>query len=202
MPDVFMQHDEILDFGQILKPHGVRGAVRVAPLCDGVEHLLELASTGKALIRGGPQGRLEPSRKATPLAPPPGAEPRPIQIVSAQAHGTVALVLLEGCESMDDAEALRGALLCIRIEDAPQTADNEWYHHDLEGLEVVDRSLGSLGRVERVEENPAHPQLIIRPADGGAPFRIPFVNAFVGEVLPAEGTIRVDLPPLFIESQR
>jgi ribosomal 30S subunit maturation factor RimM len=59
------------------------------------------------------------------------------------------------------------------------------------------------GRVERVEEGPAHHQLVVRPTEKGAkPFRIPMVAAFVKTVDVTAGRILVELPPGLIESQQ
>lgn len=177
---------DLLDFGRVLKPHGVRGELRVALLCDGPEAFCLLAETGLARLRG-----------------PDQAPDRPASIVAARPHGSIMLVRIEGCESMNDAEALRGAFLSIRPHDLPPAEQDTWYFHQLEGLRVIDPQGQTIGAVERIEDNPAHPMLVVHPAQPDAPmFRIPFVDAFVGQVDLDAGTIQTDLPPGFAQAQR
>jgi 16S rRNA processing protein RimM len=59
------------------------------------------------------------------------------------------IVRLEGCTSREEAEALRGADLLVRAEDAPPLAEEEFWAHDLEGCVVVDgaRRVGVVSRL-------------------------------------------------------
>ncbi len=85
----------------------------------------------------------------------------------------------------------------------PSGDPDSYYYHELEGLRVVTPEGAELGKIERIEENPAHDQLVVRPSEPGAhPFRIPMVGAFVKTVELATGQIIVEIPNGLIESQR
>lgn len=78
------------------------------------------------------------------------------------------------------AEALRGAALAIETEEW-EDADEEWYLHELVGLEARRPDGTVLGRVADVETRPAQDLLVVRTADRGD-VRVPFVTALVPEV--------------------
>lgn len=184
--------DEWVAIGRVARPHGVRGEVRVALLCDGAETFVECVETGQVRL-----WREE--------GEPPHADQAPLaEIESLRPHQGQMLVFFEGVEDMDGAEALRGALLGLAARDLPSPGEEEYYHFDLEGLSVIDAETGeALGRVQRVEEMPASEMLLIQPATAGEKaFRVPFVQAFVGQVDLQARTVQVSLPPGFIESQR
>jgi 16S rRNA processing protein RimM len=48
------------------------------------------------------------------------------------------ILRLEGCESRDDAEALRGTELRVAAEEAPGLEEGEYWARDLEGCRVTD----------------------------------------------------------------
>lgn len=191
---------EWVAIGRILKPHGVRGEVKVALLCDSPDLFLEYLDSGKVLLWKDLPG---------PASPP---SVRPVEVESVRPQGNILLVKMAGVDTMTDAEALRGRVMGLEAGDLPPAGENACYQFELEGLEVVDPDGKSIGRVIAVEENPAHDQLLVEPASPPAvepaaspsakPFRIPMVEKFILEINVADGFIKVDLPKGLIESQQ
>jgi 16S rRNA processing protein RimM len=64
------------------------------------------------------------------------------------------ILRIEGCESREDAQALRGTPLRIRVEDAPELRAGEYWAHELVGCEVWDGSR-RVGRVARMRALPS-----------------------------------------------
>ena len=109
--------------GRILRPHGIRGELRVEVLADYLERV-----AGLEYLFVGPQHR----RYA---------------LKHARLHQHVLLLKLEGCEDRDAAEQLRGAVVEVAREDTIPLAAGEYYHSQLQGVEVVTDAGEVLGEI-------------------------------------------------------
>ena len=74
--------------GRIIKPHGIRGDLRVEIITDFPERFLHM--------------------KEVHAAPPGGGAVRLFRVIKARFHKTWILLTLEGVATRDEAEALRG----------------------------------------------------------------------------------------------
>jgi len=101
---------------------------------------------------------------------------------------------LTGVATRKAAEALKGTRLYTPRSRLPALVEDEFYHADLIGLEVVDSGGAVLGRVRAVADHGAGDILeIIRP--GAAEILVPFTREAVPAVDLAAGRIVVDPPP-------
>lgn len=125
------------------------------------------------------------------------------------------LVYFEGIDTRNDAELLEGHFCLVRTSDLPEgfeLADER----ALVGYIVVDALRGTVGKVIRMEENPAHPLLVVLPEVGSGsvedddgkvlPFEsdmtdsanrevlIPLVDAFIRDVDEEAGILHASLP--------
>lgn len=98
---------------------------------------------------------------------------------------------LDGVVTREDAEALKGVTLWVDRSMLPSLPDDEFYHTDLIGLEVVDTGGIVLGRVHAVFDHGAGDILDIT---GPRPMMLPFTRAFVPTVDIAAGRIVADPP--------
>ena len=80
--------------------------------------------------------------------------------------------LLEGVDTRDAAERLRGAEIRVNRADLPPAGEDEWYWADLEGLEVCNLEGRSLGQVGGLMATGANDVLIV---EGERRRLIPFV---------------------------
>lgn len=112
-----MPQKPFLEAGQIVGTHGVRGEVRVQPWCDSAQQLAGFR-------------RLYWDATGT----------RPVKI-RARAHKQMALVTLEGVDTVEAAAALRGKMLYVDRRDIHLPPG---YHlvQDLIGMAVVDADTG------------------------------------------------------------
>ncbi len=92
------------------------------------------------------------------------------------------------------AETLRNTDLYIARDRLPAPADDEFYHADLIGLEVVDRNGARLGKVVAVQNFGAGDLIEVEPATGTSTVMLPFTEAVVPLVDIAGGRIIVDPP--------
>lgn len=110
------------------------------------------------------------------------------------------LVQFDSVDSIDLAEQLQGHSCLVRKADLPE--DYEHLLADLTGFRVVDSASGLSGIVRAVEQNPAHPLLVValdsgsgvdEGADAGL-VRIPFVEDLIDSIDEDESMIRMHLP--------
>lgn len=99
---------------------------------------------------------------------------------------------LSGVATREDAEALRGTTLWAPRAALPSLPDDEFYHADLIGLEVVDPGGQVLGRVRAIFDHGAGD--ILEVVGGGDVLLLPFTRAVVPTVDLAARRIVADPP--------
>ncbi len=105
---------EYLEIGQIVSTHGIRGEVRVNPWCNGPEFIKKF----KRLYKDN-EGKYC------------------FNINSVRPNKNVAIVKLEGIDSVEAAEKLRNTVLYMKRSDL-NLPDGEWFISELLGCKVVD----------------------------------------------------------------
>jgi 16S rRNA processing protein RimM len=161
--------DELVCLGAIAGAWGVRGAVRLKSFCADPA---AIATYGPLVTE---DGRSFGVSMLKPLAGAFAAN-------------------LTGIATREAAEALKGTRLYAPRSRLPALVEDEFYHADLIGLEVVDTRGTVLGRVRAVADHGAGDILeIARP--GAAEILVPFTRQAVPTVDLAAGRIVVDPPP-------
>lgn len=120
------------------------------------------------------------------------ADAGPLTLTSARDHGGVLVLHLAGVEDRSAAQALRGTMLLVEVEDSDE--QDAWYEHELVGLRVEDPAGRTLGELAQLETGGAQDLLVVRPVAGGEQVRVPFVAALVPVVDVAGGKVVVDAP--------
>jgi 16S rRNA processing protein RimM len=166
--------------GRIGKPHGIRGEVTLDVRTDEPERRFAPGTTLRAEA-------------------PAGADRRPSSLTVARArwHQSTLLVTFEELADRNAAEAARGTVLhaTIGLDETPEDPE-EYYDHQLVGLDVVDVDGTPLGTVRALVHGSAQDLLTVRTADGRDAL-VPFVTALVPEVdLGAGRVVVADRPGL------
>jgi 16S rRNA processing protein RimM len=162
---------ELVAVGRFVRPQGRKGELLTEPLSDR-------------------PGRLAGLQRAFVGTPEGGA--REVRVQSCWPHKGRFVLKLEGVDSIDDAERLRGLSLGIGEEELPPLPSGSYYHHQLLGLAVLDEAGATLGRVAELLDAGAAPVLVVRGAAGER--LIPLAHAFVRRVDLEAGCI-VMAPP-------
>ena len=105
---------------------------------------------------------------------------------------------IKGVSNRTAAETLKGLKLHISRSALPDPEEDEFYHSDLIGLQVVTTSGEVLGTVSAVEDFGAGDVLEV----AGGPYKglvVPFTKEVVPEVDLEIGTVTVDLPDGLLE---
>jgi 16S rRNA processing protein RimM len=114
--------------GRVRRPVGLRGEVIVEPTGDDPSRFVP-----GAVLRVGSDGDVERILRSS----------RPYQ-------GGLFVLQFDGIESLEQADALRGALLSVRAVELPALPEGVYYHYQLEGLDVFDAAGKFLGRLESI----------------------------------------------------
>jgi 16S rRNA processing protein RimM len=131
----------------VLRPHGIRGELRVEIFTAYPERLSQHAD----LYLASP-------------AHPEAVRRYPVEAM--RSHRRVLLLKLGGCDDRNAADELRGMLVQVPIEEAVPLEEDEYYHFQIIGVQVETESGESLGQVVDVLETGAHDVYIVRGPRG------------------------------------
>lgn len=101
---------------------------------------------------------------------------------------------ITGVKTKEEADALRGTELYVDRARLPSLPDDEFYHSDLIGLQVLDTGGADQGRVVAVHNHGAGDILEIAGPARKSALMLPFTLAAVPTVDLAAGRVIVDLP--------
>jgi 16S rRNA processing protein RimM len=160
----------LIQLGFVGAPFGVRGWVKLRSHTDPPERLLDHRS-----LRIG-QGSVWQN----------------YCIEASGRSGGALTVKLKGVEDRDQAQALRGAQVCVLRSELPPRDDKDYYRADLIGCEVVNLAGLGLGRVEHFIETPAQVLMVVR---GAREFWIPAVPLHLRRVDLQARRVVVDWDP-------
>lgn len=157
--------------GRILRPHGIRGEMRMEILTGYPERL-----PGHRVFYLGPQ-----------------AKPYPVE--SVRFHQGAAIIKLTGCDDRNAAEALCGLMVHIPLQKAVPLEEGEYYYFQVVGVEVYTDQGEHLGRVVDILETRANNVYVVRGPRGE--ILIPAVEEIVRELdLTARRMVILPLPGL------
>ncbi len=142
--------------GRIGRPHGVRGLVWARAYTARPE---DIAAYGALLTGDG----------------------RRLEAEVARVKGMEVVLRISGVTDRDQAAALTGQEVRVSRSALPETAAEEFYHHDLIGLAAVTTSGEAIGRVVAVHDFGAGTVLEIEGESSGGVF-VPFNADAVPEV--------------------
>jgi 16S rRNA processing protein RimM len=145
--------------GRIARAHGINGEVSVEVRTDAAE------------VRFAPGAQLDTD-------PPRSA---PLTVARTRWHSGRLLVFFEGIADRTQAEELRGTLLTVDSATSPAPDADEFWDHDLVGLDAVSIGGESLGVIEDVVHPPGAALLVLRRPDGTEAL-VPFVTTMVPTV--------------------
>lgn len=134
---------QYLELGEVVGTHGVRGEMRLNPWCDSADFATKFNT-----LYFDAEGK------------------QSVAVQSARVHGNIVLLKLEGIDTMDAAQALRGKVLYIDRKNA-DLPDNTWFVEDLLGCKVIEDGSDTVyGTLTDIRKYPANDVWTVRTASG------------------------------------
>lgn len=141
---------QFLEAGQIVNTHGVRGEVRIVPLCDSPEFLMDI---DVFYLEGAP-----------------------IKLTGKRVHKGSLIAKPQGIDSANDAALLKGKILMFDRDDV-ELPEGQDFIADLIGLTAIDAATGeSFGKVTEVFSLPSNDVYVIK---GQHQYMIPAVSEYL-----------------------
>ncbi len=173
------QGDAWIAVGVVRGAFGVHGALKIEAYNSADQTVLNQVTRWRMV------GHRETDSAAARLLPFP--LPADVTVASLKQHGGQVVATLIPGISREQALALKGAEVLVQRKDFPAPEPDEYYWTDLIGSQVVDPGGKPLGVVEAMDDHGA--QSVLRLDNG---ILIPFVAAFILEVVPQERRIVAD----------
>jgi 16S rRNA processing protein RimM len=158
-----------LAVGFLRRPHGLNGEILMDVLTDFPERLL----SGKTVYVGDYH---EPKR-----------------IASIRGHNVEKIIRFSGVETPEEAGKYRNMNMFVKADSLPELPEGEYYHHQLIGMNVVDESGQSLGRLESIIETGANDVYVVKTPEGKE-LLLPAVEEVILEIDPESQEMRVRPP--------
>ena len=159
------ERKQYLEIGKITSIVGLKGEVRVYPMCDSPELLCEFDTL---YWKSG----------------------TPVRIEKARVQKNMAVLKLEGVDTPEAAQKLRNHVLYMDRNDV-ELEEGSWFIADLIGLEVRDSATGEVyGTLSDVTETGANDVYHIRTADGRE-LLMPAIPDVIDEVDIDGGVMRI-----------
>ncbi len=156
--------------GTIVGTFGNKGEVKVLPLIDPPDYILEF----KHIVLEDADNRKQE-----------------FKVMRAKKHKNVYLFTLEGIDDMNVAEGLAGVSVFVPSIELKELGKNEYYYHNLKGLSAYSTDGNLIGNVDHVIKG-GNDILVIKNEEGKE-IMIPFVDEIVPEVNLSEKTITVNV---------
>lgn len=131
-----------LAIGVIVAPHGTRGELRMLIWSHFPERIPEL----KTIFLDD--------------------EERPRRLRSARVNGDLAILSMQGVNSREEAEALRGRVVRIAREEAAPLEEGQFYHFELIGLDVFTEDGIRIGTLDHIIETGANDVYVVKDDEG------------------------------------
>lgn len=164
---------QFLEAGRIVRTHGVRGELCLEPWADSAEFLAQLKEF---------YFDAEGARAAG--------------LLSSRVHKGRLLVRLQGVDTVEQGDALRGKVLYLN-RDQVRLEEGRYFLQDLEGLRAVDAKTGQdYGELKEVLQTPAND--VYRIVNGDREYLFPAVPHMVEKVDLEAGQVRLlPIPGIF-----
>ena len=157
-----------LNVGEVLKPQGIRGELKVKPFTDDAEVFRDFTRVF--------------------------VEETPYKVLSVRTGGGLVFLGLKGVPDRNAAELLRGKQLYVAREDAPVPEEGRYYIADLLGCNLVTETGETLGRLTGVRQ--AATDIYTMEMDGKE-VMFPAADGVITAVDVQSGTITVDKKRFF-----
>ena len=169
--------DRLVVIGEVVRVHGLDGAVRVRAISDHPNRFASL--------------------EACVLWDPESDARVPVRIERASQEGDRVVLKLRGTDDVDAARHLVGRVLAVPERDAMPLPEGQFYPWQLEGCRVETEDGVVVGEVTGIERSPAHDLWVV--ATGQRECLVPAVPEIVVDVSLADRRVVIRPPEGLLE---
>lgn len=155
--------------GQIVKPQGVKGEVKVRSFADDAERFHSL----REVMLGDKEG---PSDRA--------------RVSACRVQGDSVYLRLSGVNDRDQAEKLRGRYIWIDRSQAVPLGKDTYYLSDLIGCTVIDENGNTYGNIAEIIQTGSNDVYVVR-SQSGDDLLLPALKSIVSRVDVEDGRVTV-----------
>ncbi len=163
----------LIEIGEVVNTHGVRGEIKLNPWTDNLEDLTDIVTF-----------YLKDGDSAVTL-----------YADSVRIHKNCAIIKLENVDDMQTAETFRGRILYVKKEE--NLPEGRYYIADLIGLSVMTED-GVFGTISDVFQTGANDVYEVR-RKGEKPAYLPAIKEVINEINIEEGYVKVTIPEGLLE---
>ena len=135
--------EKYLAIGKVLKPWGLKGAVRVYSYAESIESFHRIS---ELLVQG---------KDGTTV----------LSLEEAKKHKKGVLLKFKGRDRIEDVEDLAGLTLYMDKKELPGLEGDEYYWHELIGMEVRTDSGKPVGTLEKILETGNHDVYVVKQGE-------------------------------------
>lgn len=165
---------DLVTIGKCVKPHGLKGEVRVKAITDFPERFEQTESVFA-------------HQQKDPVTA--------LEIESVRGHHGGLLVKFVGVDSIEAANKLRSHFLAVPDDELVELEEDEYWHWELEGLTAFSPAGEKLGQLKEVIQSPAHDLYLIE-TEQGRTHLVPAVHQYVPEINLEKSKVVVILPDM------
>ncbi len=151
----------LIAIAQIIRPHGIRGELKVQSLSDFPDRLTRI--------------------KTIFVSEQDGDSAQSYEIELVRRQSPYFLVKLKSVNDLDNAENFRNKFIKIEQKDVHPLEKNQFYHYQLVGLNVLSTTGEELGTISAVIPNPGNDLFQVN-GQNRSKFLIPAVTEFIKEI--------------------
>jgi 16S rRNA processing protein RimM len=160
--------EEKIVMGKILGPHGIKGWIKIHPFTEKkdslIDHKILMASKDEKLWQS-------------------------FEVESMDVGDKFILAKFKGVDDRDAAEKLNKFFISLDKSSLPKLDENNYYWHELIGLDVKNNEGMYFGKVDSLIETGANDVLVVL---GDKEYLIPYIKQVILEVNLETNMIRVD----------
>ena len=151
--------EDLLLMGKVVRPHGIEGVLRIKSYAQSEESFLNAGTVILRLSSG---------------------ETRRYAVSSVRPHKNIVLMELEGLNTLEEAEKCRGAAVLIRKDILLGAGDEEYFWHELMGLEVYLSGGEYVGTIKHILPTGSNDIYVVQ--EGKREVLIPAIHDVVREI--------------------
>lgn len=156
---------QYLVIGKVLRPHGIRGELRLEVHTDTPTHLSDVDTVYV------------------------GEHHKAYKLESSRLHSGVLLITLAGVTDRTPAEAFRGEIISVKFAEAAPLKPGEFYHHQVIGLQVVTDAGEALGVVSEILTTGANDVYVVKGES--AEVLLPAISSVILKIEPPLMTVHL-----------